>query len=233
MRLPHFHRCGYRCCGLPCVTQANDEEKRKYDRLVAELQKTVNEHAKAIDERDIKIGSLEAEAERRSETPEQVALRSEVDQLQQRLDAKEREVQAARRGEAEGQDRASSIQAAIRAAESAGAQKLADASRKADEVETRLKARLDDVTSKLDASKQRCLRVAPTRCPPTLTFAFRAFSHPRYTSLSEKFAQREDVIVELRARMDEYERGVHGLREEVQEKERFKALHEQCERPPC
>ena len=35
------------------------------------------------------------------------------------------------------------------------------------------------------------------------------------------------MIVELRARMDEYERGVHGLREEVQEKERFKALHEQ------
>jgi hypothetical protein len=27
--------------------------------------------------------------------------------------------------------------------------------------------------------------------------------------------------------MDEYERGVHGLREEVQEKERFKALHEE------
>ena len=26
------------------------------------------------------------------------------------------------------------------------------------------------------------------------------------------------MIVELRARMDEYERGVHGLREEVQEK---------------
>ena len=49
----------------------------------------------------------------------------------------------------------------------------------------------------------------------------------RYQALSEKFARREDIIVELRARMADYESGVHGLREEVQEKERFKALHEE------
>ena len=33
----------------------------------------------------------------------------------------------------------------------------------------------------------------------------------KYNTLGEKFTQREDIIVELRARMDEYERGVHGL----------------------
>ena len=46
----------------------------------------------------------------------------------------------------------------------------------------------------------------------------------KYKSLGEKFAQREDVIVELRARMNEYEVGVYGLREAVQESERFKSL---------
>ena len=87
--------------------------------------------------------------------------------------------------------------------EAAGAQKLAEESKKYAKLEAELSAKLEDASGKLDATRKR------------------------HISLSEKFAQREDVIVELRARMDEYERGVHGLREEVQEKERFKALHEQ------
>ena len=130
-------------------------------------------------------------------------LRSEVEDLKRKLDAKDDEINAARRGEAEGQDRMSSIQAAVRAAEAAGAQKLAEESKKYAKLEAELSAKLEDASGKLDATRKR------------------------HISLSEKFAQREDVIVELRARMDEYERGVHGLREEVQEKERFKALHEQ------
>ena len=183
--------------------EANEEEKRDYERLIAELQKAVGEHKKAIDERDIKIGALEADAERRTESREQLALRSEIEALKLKLDTKDDEVEAARRGEAEGSDRTASIQAAVRAAESAGAQKLVEASKKAATIEGELKVKLDELTTKFDGSKKR------------------------YSSLSEKFAQREDVIVELRARMDEYERGVHGLREEVQEKERFKALHEE------
>eukprot|EP00965_Chrysotila_dentata_P206814 6183764-Pleurochrysis_carterae.AAC.1 len=45
----------------------------------------------------------------------------------------------------------------------------------------------------------------------------------RYSTLSEKFAAREDVIVELRARMHEYESGVYGLREAVQETSKYQA----------
>ena len=37
----------------------------------------------------------------------------------------------------------------------------------------------------------------------------------KYATLGEKFTQREDIIVELRARMGEYETGVYGLREAV------------------
>ena len=46
----------------------------------------------------------------------------------------------------------------------------------------------------------------------------------KYKSLGEKFTQREDIIVELRARMSEYETGVYGLREAVAETERGKTV---------
>ena len=92
---------------------------------------------------------------------------------------------------------------AVRAAEAAAAGKALEEGRRAEKVQAELHLQLGDATERLEAAKKR------------------------YTSLSEKFAQREDVIVELRARMDEYERGVHGLREEVQEKQKMKELYEQ------
>ena len=97
----------------------------------------------------------------------------------------------------------------MRAAESAGAVKLADEKKRHDKESTETRAKLEDLSSRFEAAKKR------------------------YTTLSEKFAQNEDVIVELRARMDEYERGVHGLREEVTEKARFKALHDQRSAEVC
>ena len=183
--------------------EAEEEERRENERLIAELQKTIAEHKKAVDERDAKIAVLQAEASRRSESREQAALRAELESLQGRLAAKDDELDSVRTAEREAGRDAQSIAAAVRAAEGAGAQKLAEEQKKHSKAESELTAKAADAASKLDAAKKR------------------------YTSLSEKFAQREDVIVELRARMDEYERGVHGLREEVQEKERFKALHDQ------
>ena len=183
--------------------EANEEAVRKYERQLAELQQVTNEKSRELDKAVADNKRLAAEVEAGSQSREQMALRAEVDTLRAQLEAKGDEVEAARRGEAAGQDRASSIQAAVRAAESAGAQKLAEVQKKHDKEVADGRAKLEDVTARLDASKKR------------------------YTTLSEKFAQNEDVIVELRARMDEYERGVHGLREEVQEKARFKALHDQ------
>ena len=84
-----------------------------------------------------------------------------------------------------------------------------------------------------EIEKHCCLGPVPAPSPPPSLSSLLpslltqvAADKKRAASLSEKFAQREDVIVELRARMDEYERGVHGLREEVQEKERYKAILE-------
>ena len=84
-----------------------------------------------------------------------------------------------------------------------------------------------------EIEKHCCLGPVPAPSPPPFLPSLLpsllpkvAADKKRAASLSEKFAQREDVIVELRARMDEYERGVHGLREEVQEKERYKAILE-------
>ena len=92
---------------------------------------------------------------------------------------------------------------AVRQAESAAAVRALEENRRAANVERELTEKLQDSLMELDGVQKR------------------------YMSLSEKFAQREDVIVELRARMDDYECGVHGLREEVQEKEKMKALHDQ------
>ena len=130
-------------------------------------------------------------------------LRQQLEQLQAKLAGKDAEVEAAREAGAEGVNAQQTIATAVRAAEQASAQRLAEEAKKHTKAETELRSKLEEASAKVEAAKKR------------------------YTSLSEKFAQREDVIVELRARMDEYERGVHGLREEVQEKERFKALHEQ------
>ena len=117
-------------------------------------------------------------------------LRSEVEDLKRKLDAKDDEINAARRGEAEGQDRMSSIQAAVRAAEAA-AQKLAE-------------------ESEVRKARGRAFGEAGGRF-------WEARRNEASHIASEKLKQREDVIVELRARMDEYERGVHGLREEARE----------------
>ena len=186
--------------------EQNEEERLAQDRQIAELQLALAERVRMVEERDAKIGALQAAAENRSESREHTQLRQELEALQAKLATKDAEVEAARKGEAEGSDRVQSIQAAVRAAEEAGAQRLAEERKKHSKVESELTAKLEEQSKQLDGSKKR------------------------YTSLSEKFTQREDVIVELRARMDEYERGVHGLREEVQEKERFKALHEsRCE----
>ena len=129
--------------------------------------------------------------------------RAEIATLQQYLVDKDLEIDALKGDAGEGPERQELVAVAVRQAESAAAVKALEESRIAANVERELNEKLHDTLMKLDGVQKR------------------------YTSLSEKFAQREDVIVELRTRMDEYECGVHGLREEVQEKEKLKTLHDQ------
>ena len=182
--------------------EAQEEDKREYETLIAELQSTIAKRGKAIEDRDAQILALQAEAEKRSESREQLSLRAEIDLLRAELVAKEEEVKQVRWDEAEGPARVQVLQQAVRQAEAEATQRATEEQRRRDKLEAELTSKLEDTTANLDAARKR------------------------YGALSEKFAQREDVVVELRARMDEYERGVHGLREEVQEKEKMKALLE-------
>ena len=159
--------------------EEHEEEKRQYEALMSDLKSTLATQGKAIEERDVRIAALIAEAQKRSESREQLALRAELEALRQQLETKEAEVQSGKREEAESVARIEEINSAVRAAESTAAAKAVEEGRRTDKIEADLRVELKESTDKLDAAKKR------------------------YTSLSEKFAQREDIIVELRARMDE------------------------------
>lgn len=125
-------------------------------------------------------------------------MREALEELQRRLEDAQAEARSAR-GEA-GDVREVEARAAdkLTSAEAAAAEHLAAARAHA-------RAELDRAVARVEEGRAELAR-----------------QKSREAALGEKLAQREDVIVELRARMGEYEVGVFGLREAVQEAERLR-----------
>ena len=180
--------------------QQHDEMAREYESSINELKEAVRSRGQAIDQRDARISELESQLTALNEAAELVRLRDHVSDLQQKLAEKQAEVQAAKESAGDPKALGAATAAAVAKAESAAAEAQQEAERRA--------------AKQLEAAqaaheKQKVQLVEEKK---------------KYKSLGEKFAQREDVIVELRARMNEYEVGVYGLREAVQEVERHKTV---------
>lgn len=171
---------------------------KEYEATIAELKREVRLRGRTIEERDSKISELETRVEALNEGRQVVAMREALEEMQRRLDDAIADARTAR-GEA-GEVREAEARAASRitSAEAAAAEQLA-AER------ARSRAELDRALARIEEGKAELAR-----------------QKAREAALGEKLAQREDVIVELRARMSEYEVGVFGLREAVQETERLR-----------
>ena len=135
--------------------EAQEEDKREYETLIAELQSTIAKRGKAIEDRDAQILALQAEAEKRSESREQLSLRAEIDLLRAELVAKEEEVKQVRWDEAEGPARVQVLQQAVRQAEAEATQRATEEQRRRDKLEAELTSKLEDTTANLDAARKR------------------------------------------------------------------------------
>ena len=179
-----------------------DEMAQQYEASIEELKGEVKARGALVEQQGVRLRELEEKIETVGADRQVTQLRGQLEGAAKELQQKEEALLELRRQVADGSYSAGGGRksAAVAAAEAQVEEQQRGEARRTTAELARVEKAREEAAGALEAVRAK------------------------YASLGEKFTQREDIIVELRARMGEYETGVYGLREAVAETERGKTV---------